>query len=80
MSNDELEKILAEFDQPSAPKDLKRSIREKYKRRKKRLYFMLDDFLIQAREKLDEPRAGKIHDRAEVKDLIAKAEVLSGSR
>ena len=57
-------------------KDLKRSIRDKYKRRERNLYHMLEQYLIYAGDRLDGNRAGKIRDRERVEKLISKCKEL----
>ncbi|MBT2771975.1 hypothetical protein J7J47_06955 [Halomonas sp. ISL-60] len=57
-------------------KDLKRSIRDKYKRRERDLYYVLEQYLIHADDRLDESRAGKIRDRERVEELVSKCREL----
>ena len=57
-------------------KDLKRSIRDKYKRRERDLYYVLEQYLIHAKDRLDESRAGKARDRETVEELVQKCEEL----
>lgn len=54
------------------PKDKKRSIRDKYKRRLKNLAFMLDEYIMHAEERLNEKKAGKIRNKKETQELLQK--------
>lgn len=53
-------------------KDLKRSIRDKYKRRERDLYFILEQYLMHAEDRLNESIAGKIRDRDRIEKVVAK--------
>ena len=70
MTMDDTTEELAECNFKNDPKDLKRSIRNKYNRRLRWLGEILDDFMHHAEERLDEERAGKIHNREETIELI----------
>jgi len=54
----------------SEPKDLKTSIRNKYKRRLRILAQSLDDFVHHAELRLDATKAGRIHKRNETEELL----------
>ena len=54
----------------SDPKDLKRSIRNKYKRRLNNLSRVLNDFILHAEDRLDQKRAGNIKNKKETEELI----------
>lgn len=54
----------------SEPKDLKRSIRDKYKRGLSNLRRALDTYIHTANERLGATRAGKIHKRKETEQLL----------
>lgn len=51
-------------------KNLKRSIRDKYKRRERNLYHALEQFLLYAEDRLDESIAGKIKNREKTEQLV----------
>lgn len=53
-------------------KNLKRSIREKYKRREANLYHTIEDYLLHAEERLNEKLAGKIRNREKVEQITEK--------
>ncbi|WP_444677962.1 hypothetical protein [Halomonas sp. E19] len=59
-----------------APKDLKTSIRNKYKRRLRFLVNSLDDFIYHAELRLDAKKAGNIHKRSETEDLLESCKSL----
>ena len=68
-----------DFDLPfesKEPKDLKFSIRRKYQRRERDLWMALEQFIIQAEERLDPEKAGDIRDRETVEKLKSLAEDL----
>jgi enoyl reductase-like protein len=58
------------------PKDPKMSIRLKYNRRREYLRHSLEQFLIFAKERLDEEKYGKIYKKAEVENLLEGAQKL----
>ncbi|WP_217542885.1 hypothetical protein [Vibrio metschnikovii] len=57
-------------------KDEKRSIRDKYNRRLKHLYYALEQYLLFAEERLDESKAGKIRNKEETEDIVEKVKEL----
>jgi hypothetical protein len=65
-----------EFLGSNEPKDLKGSIRNKYKRRLKSLAHILDDFIYHAELRLDKSRAGNIHKREETENLLRRCKDL----
>jgi hypothetical protein len=60
----------------AAPKDLKTSIRNKYKRRLRFLASSLDDFIHHAELRLDATKAGQIHKRSETEALLESCKAL----
>ena len=56
------------------PKDIKRSIREKYKRRLNWLFHALDQYEIMAKERLQ--NGGNIINRKETEDILLKVSEL----
>ncbi len=60
------------------PKDPKTSIRLKYNRRRESLRHSLEQFLLFAKERLDEEKYGKIYKKEEVINLLKGAEELLG--
>lgn len=61
------------MDSHDESKNLKKSIRDKYKRRIKWLADALDDLIEHAEYRLDESRAGKIRNREETEDILSRA-------
>lgn len=57
-------------------KDIKRSIRDKYKRREKGLRIVLEDFIIHANDRIDESRAGVAKNSNDIKLYIEKCQEL----
>lgn len=53
-------------------KDLKRSIRNKYKRREALLYYAIKSYLNHAEERLNESLAGKARDRKRIEKISQK--------
>lgn len=60
----------------AAPKDLKTSIRNRYKRRLRFLASSLDDFIYHAELRLDATKAGQIHKRSETEALLVSCKSL----
>jgi hypothetical protein len=60
----------------AAPKDIKTSIRNKYKRRLRFLASSLDDFIHHAELRLDAAKAGQIHKRNELEALLESCKAL----
>lgn len=58
------------------PKNLKKSINDKYNRRKKSLSRYLEDFIYHAEMKLGESIPGKIYRRSEIESIVEKAKEL----
>ncbi len=50
-------------------KDLKRSIRDKYKRREAYLYYAIEQYLIHAEDRLNEQIAGKARDKEKIEQI-----------
>ncbi|EMG0013670.1 hypothetical protein V4X81_003688, partial [Acinetobacter baumannii] len=57
-------------------KDIKRSIRDKYKRRETGLRIVLEDFIIHANDRIDESRAGVARNSNDIKLYIQKCQEL----
>lgn len=58
------------------PKDLKRSIRNKYNRRLRYLAHTIDDYIFHAEQRLDKEKAGKIRNKNETEELLEKCKKL----
>lgn len=59
------------------PKNKKRSIHLKYKRRLRSLAHALEDFLLHAEDKLDRSKSGAIQHRKFIEEVVEKAQELS---
>lgn len=57
-------------------KDLKRSIRDKYKRREAHLYHAIEQYLMHAEDRIDESVAGKARDRERIEKISQKCREL----
>lgn len=58
------------------PKNLKKSINDKYNRRVKSLSRHLEDFIYHAEMKLDESISGRIYRRSEIESIVEKVKEL----
>lgn len=58
------------------PKNLKKSINDKYNRRVKSLSRHLEDFIYHAEMKLDESISGRIYRRCEIESIVEKVKEL----
>lgn len=58
------------------PKNLKKSINDKYNRRVKSLSRHLEDFIYHAEMKLDESISGRIYRRSEIESIVGKVKEL----
>ncbi|EOF8195031.1 TPA: hypothetical protein ACPY5Y_001570 [Yersinia enterocolitica] len=58
------------------PKNLKKSINDKYNRRVKSLSRHLEDFIYHAEMKLDESISGRIYRRDEIESIVEKVKEL----
>lgn len=59
------------------PKNLKKSINDKYNRRVKSLSRHLEDFIYHAEMKLDESVSGRIYRRSEIESIVEKVKELA---
>jgi len=57
-------------------KNIKRSIREKYSRRLRDLYYTLEQYLIYADYRLDQSLGGYIWKRSEIEEIIKRSKSL----
>jgi hypothetical protein len=64
------------FTLKRSPKNLKRSIHGKYRRRLRNLAHVANDFLDAAKRKLDRRRSGRIKHRAKIEMIVQECEKL----
>jgi len=57
-------------------KDIKRSIRDKYKRREAHLYYAIEQYLMHADDRLNEELAGKARDKDKIDAISEKCREL----